>query len=140
MRHRVPNQKRAFAKTLRAGTTDAERALWQILRARRFAQVKFRRQVPIGPWIADFASFEKRLIIEADGSQHVDNEHDARRAADLGQRGFQVLRFWNNDILMRPFSVADAIFAAISSTPSPGELRSPPSPTRGEGRKTETSA
>jgi len=139
MRHRVPNRKRAFAKALRGDATDSERALWRILRARRFAQIKFRRQAPIGPWIADFVSYEKRVIVEADGSQHADNEDDARRTVDLEQRGFQVLRFWNNDILLRPFSVADAIYAAITRIPSPGELRSPPSPTRGEGRKTETS-
>jgi very-short-patch-repair endonuclease len=141
MRQRVPARKRGFAKTLRADATDAERALWRLLRSRRFVDIKFRRQVPIGPWIADFVSFEKRLIIEADGSQHADSVNDARRAADLEQRGFEILRFWNNDILLRPRSVANAVFAAVTSTPSPGELRSPPSPTRGEGKKnTETKA
>ena len=133
MRHRVPNQKRVFAKTLRADATDAERALWRILRARRFAHIKFRRQAPIGSWIVDFISYEKRVIVEADGSQHADSKDDARRTLDLEQRGFQVLRFWNNDILLRPLSVAEAIYAAVIPTPSPGELRSPPSPTRGEG-------
>jgi very-short-patch-repair endonuclease len=140
MRHRVPNQKRAFARALRADATDAERALWRILRARRFAHIKFRRQAPIGPWIADFVSYEQRVIVEADGSQHAENNDDVRRSLDLKQRGFQVLRFRNNDILLSPLSVADAIYAAIIPIPSPGELRSPPSPTRGEGRKTKTSA
>ena len=135
MRERVPSQKRAFAKALRSDATDAERALWRLLRSRRFAEVKFRRQVPIGRWIVDFVSFEQSLIVEADGSQHADSARDVERDADLNQRGFRILRFWNNDILLRPVSVADAIFAAIAS-PSPGELRSPPSPTRGEGRKT----
>jgi very-short-patch-repair endonuclease len=93
MRHRVPNQKRTFAKTLRAGSTDAERALWGILRARRFAHIKFRRQAPIGPWIVDFISYEKRVIIEADGSQHADSELDARRTLDLEPRGFQCCAF-----------------------------------------------
>jgi very-short-patch-repair endonuclease len=128
MRQRVPDQKRVFAKTLRADATDAERALWRLLRSRRFAEIKFRRQVPIGNWIVDFVSFEQSLIVEADGSQHADSTRDARRGADLKQRGFRILRFWNNDILLRLLSVADAIYAAVTS-PSPGELRSPPSPT-----------
>lgn len=95
--------------------------------------MKFRRQVPIGDWIADFVSFEHRLIMEADGSQH-SNARDARRDQDLVSRGFRVLRFWNNDILIKPDAVAEAIFTSAHS-PSPGELRSPPSPTRGEGSK-----
>jgi very-short-patch-repair endonuclease len=70
MGQRIPKQKRAFAKTLRANATDAEIALWRLLRSRRLASMKFRRQVPIGPWIVDFVSFEQRLIVEADGSQH----------------------------------------------------------------------
>jgi very-short-patch-repair endonuclease len=58
MRQRVPKQKRTFARTLRAGATDAEIKLWQLLRSRRLASMKFRRRVPIGPWIVDFVSFE----------------------------------------------------------------------------------
>jgi len=97
--------------------------------------MKFRRQVPIGPWIVDFVSFERRLVVEADGSQHANSSGDARRDHDLSERGFRVLRFWNNDVLSKPLVVADAIFAAAKPAPSPGEQGSPPSPTRGEGSR-----
>jgi very-short-patch-repair endonuclease len=83
MRQNVPKQKRDFAKTLRAKATDAEIKLWRLLRSRRLASMKFRRQVPIGPWIVDFVSFEQGLIVEADGSQHAESEDDKRRDYDL---------------------------------------------------------
>jgi very-short-patch-repair endonuclease len=137
MRHRVPKQKRTFARTLRAGATDAEIKLWRLLRSRRLASMKFRRQVPIGPWIVDFVSFEQRLIIEADGSQHAESEEDKRRDYDLSERGFRILRFWNNDILLRPQAVLEMIFDTAAPSPSPvcaPEGAHPPSPTRGEGR------
>lgn len=95
--------------------------------------MKFRRQVPIGEWIADFASFKHHLVVEADGSQHADSERDMNRDRDLASRGFRVLRFWNNEILLKPDAVAESILASVAQSPSPGELRSPPSPTRGEG-------
>jgi very-short-patch-repair endonuclease len=138
MRQSVSKQKRAFAKTLRAKATDAEIALWRLLRSRRLASMKFRRQVPIGPWIVDFVSFEQRLIVEADGSQHAESEHDKRRDYDLSERGFRVLRFWNNDVLMRPRSVMEMIVDVVVRSPSPVCAPSgahPPSPTRGEGKK-----
>jgi very-short-patch-repair endonuclease len=138
MRQRVPKQKRAFAKTLRANATDAEIALWRLLRSRRLASMKFRRQVPIGPWIVDFVSFEQRLIIEADGSQHVESENDKQRDFDLSERGFRILRFWNNDILFRSQSVLEMIFDSAARYPSPvcapGGAH-PPSPTGGEGKE-----
>jgi very-short-patch-repair endonuclease len=142
MRQRVTGQKRAFAKTLRAKATDAEITLWRLLRSRRLASMKFRRQVPIGPWIVDFVSFEQRLIVEADGSQHAESENDKRRDCDLSERGFRVLRFWNNDILLRSQSVMEMIFDVVAQSPSPVCAPSgahPPSPTRGEGRKTASS-
>ncbi|MDF3809226.1 endonuclease domain-containing protein [Rhodopseudomonas sp. BAL398] len=134
MRQPVSRQKRSFAKSLRANATDAEVALWRLLRSRRLAQLKFRRQVPIGPWIVDFVCFERRLIVEADGSQHAESNDDRMRDRDLASRGFQVLRFWNNDILMQSQSVIEVIADTATLSPSPGELRSPPSPTRGEGK------
>jgi very-short-patch-repair endonuclease len=140
MRQRVTGQKRAFAKALRTQATDAEIALWRLLRSRRLAQLKFRRQVPIGPWIVDFVSFEQRLIVEADGSQHAESEDDKRRDYDLSERGFRVLRFWNNDILLRSQSVMEMILDVVAQSPSPVCAPSgahPPSPTRGEGRKSE---
>src|SRR5450755_1728607 len=138
MRQSVPGQKRALAKALRAKATDAEIKLWRLLRSRRLASMKFRRQVPIGPWIVDFVSFEQRLIVEADGSQHAESENDKRRDYDLSERGFRVLRFWNNDILLRSQSVLEMIFQSAVPSPSPVCAPSgaqPPSPTRGEGSK-----
>jgi very-short-patch-repair endonuclease len=138
MRQSVPGQKRALAKALRAKATDAEIKLWQVLRSRRLASMKFRRQVPIGPWIVDFVSFEQRLIVEADGSQHAESENDKRRDYDLSERGFRVLRFWNNDVLMRPRSVMEMIVDVVAQSPSPVCAPSgaqPPSPTRGAGSK-----
>ncbi|WP_080901254.1 endonuclease domain-containing protein, partial [Rhodopseudomonas palustris] len=117
MRQPVSRQKRSFAKSLRANATDAEVALWRLLRSRRLAQLKFRRQVPIGPWIVDFVCFERRLIVEADGSQHAESNDDRMRDRDLASRGFQVLRFWNNDILMQSQSVIEVI--ADTATLSP---------------------
>ena len=71
-------QKRDAARTLRRNSTDAERATWRLLRDRRLAGVKFRRQVPIGPFVADFASIGHRLVVELDGGQHSDSSSDAR--------------------------------------------------------------
>src|SRR5713101_7206306 len=74
-----PRTPRARARALRSRMTDAERKVWYALRDRRFAKVKFRRQVPIGPYIADFLCYEARLVIEVDGGQHVESASDARR-------------------------------------------------------------
>jgi very-short-patch-repair endonuclease len=137
MRQVVPKPKRTFAKTLRANATEAEKQLWRLLRSRLLASLKFRRQVPIGPWIVDFVSFEHRLVVEADGSQHAESEDDKRRDHDLSERGFRVLRFWNNDVLARPQAVPEMILDVAANSPSPvcapGGAQ-PPSPTRGEGR------
>jgi len=90
----------AFAKELRQNMTDAEQLLWKQLRAQRFLGLKFRRQVPIGDYIADFACFEARLIIELDGGQHAEQEaQDGARDAWLHAQGFAVLRFWNHEVL-----------------------------------------
>jgi very-short-patch-repair endonuclease len=142
MHQPVSFQKRTFAKRLRANATETEKTPWRLLRSRRLINLKFRRQAPIGPWIVDFVSFEGRLIVEADGSQHADSERDECRDQDLMERGFRVLRFWNNDILRRSEAVFEAIYDAASQTPHPSRTASrfdPPSPTRGEGRKKEQS-
>ena len=121
------------AKRLRRDLTDTERKLWSILRSRQFEGAKFRRQQPIGPFIADFVCQEQRLIVEADGGQHADSNSDASRTTFLESRGYRVLRFWNNDILESLDGVAQAIAAALA-TPHPAQA-SPesPSPSRGEG-------
>ncbi len=103
---------------MRHEPTEAEHKLWLLLRDRRFVNFKFRRQVPIGPYIADFVCYSARLIVEADGSQHAESQHDMIRDAELIRRGFRLLRFWNNDILARPVSVSDAIWVALAGDAS----------------------
>ncbi len=111
---------RQFTKNLRQNMTDAEQLLWKHLRAHRMDGQKFRRQQPVGPYIVDFVHFAQRLIIEADGGQHTGSAHDDVRDAWLHSQGFRVLRFWNNDILLRTDAVLEAIWAALhaqSATP-----------------------
>ena len=104
---------RQFTKNLRQNMTDAEQLLWKHLRAHRMDGQKFRRQQPLGPYIVDFVHFAQRLIVEADGGQHAGAAHDATRDAWLQSQGFRVLRFWNNDILLRTDAVLEAIWAAL---------------------------
>ena len=111
---------------MRSAPTEAEHRLWQILRAKRFAGHKFKRQLPIDHYIADFACLASRLIIEADGSQHADSARDERRDAYLRAQGFRILRFWNNEIFDNEEGVTARIFDALHSplpNPSPAEGR-----------------
>ncbi|SDH98449.1 Very-short-patch-repair endonuclease [Pseudomonas delhiensis] len=108
-----------FSRQLRKDQTDAERALWQRLRAYRFMGLKFRRQKVIGHYIVDFVCLEHMLVIELDGSQHLGSASDLERDAWLCTRGFQVLRFWNHDVLLRMDSVLEAIRLALDSSPQP---------------------
>ena len=87
-----------LARRLRSELTPHERRLWYLLRDRRFADEKFRRQVPIGPYVADFASISRKLVIELDGGQHAEGLKDARRDEYLRTQGGTVLRFWNNEL------------------------------------------
>ncbi len=121
------------AKLLRRKMTDAECRLWYHLRAHRFVGHKFKRQVPIGPYIVDFACLNRKLILEVDGGQHAESLSDKRRDAWLKMQGFEVLRFWNNDVLKNTEAVLELIFVTLEERPSPGALRAPPSPRRGEG-------
>ena len=73
--------------------------MWFLLRDRRLAEHKLRRQVPIGPWIADFVCTQARLVVEIDGGQHADSQRDTARDHDLESRGYRVVRYWNNDVL-----------------------------------------
>jgi very-short-patch-repair endonuclease len=109
----VENRIRGHAKQLRRGTTDAETAMWHLLRDRRLSKVKFRRQVPFQNYILDFVCFERRLVIEIDGSQHADSKRDERRDAVLAIEGFQVIRYWNNDVLQRRSAVLEDLFAKL---------------------------
>jgi very-short-patch-repair endonuclease len=108
-----------FAKSLRQRMTDAEHLLWRHLRAHRLNGHKFRRQQPLGPYVVDFVHFGARVIVEADGGQHADSPRDAMRDAWLRQQGFTVLRFWNDDILLRTGSVLEVIWSALEAAPSP---------------------
>ena len=107
----------AFARELRYKQTEAEGALWMRLRNKQLEGVKFRRQQPIGPYIVDFANFERKLIIEIDGGQHDEEkmrERDEERTTWLKEGGYQVLRFWNNDVLMNMGGVLERIREAVS--------------------------
>lgn len=121
------------AKRLRREMTDAEQKLWSALRGSQLGGAKFRRQQPIGPFIADFVWQERRLIIEADGGQHEGSSADLRRTAFLESKGYRVLRFWNNDILNNLDGVARLIANSLS-TPHPAQAApESPSPSGGEG-------
>jgi very-short-patch-repair endonuclease len=101
------------ARDLRKNSTDAEKHLWYHLRANRLG-FKFKRQVPVGEYIVDFVCLEKRLIIELDGGQHMDNQiYDTKRTDWLMVRGFKVLRFWNNDVFQQTPSILEVIMTAL---------------------------
>ncbi|MGN0031681.1 MAG: endonuclease domain-containing protein [Candidatus Gastranaerophilaceae bacterium] len=98
------------AKTLRSNQTDCENIIWQNLRAKRLNNIKFRRQVPIGKYIVDFVNLDKKLVIELDGSQHLDAiQYDNNRTEYLTNLGYKVVRFNNNDIINNLESVLNKI-------------------------------
>jgi very-short-patch-repair endonuclease len=112
----VKTNQTSLARELRERQTEAERVLWGRLRNRQLEGVKFRRQQPIGDYVVDFASFDKRLIVEIDGGQH--NEHgilgrDERRAGWLNREGYRILRFWNNEVLNNVDGVLEVIREAL---------------------------
>ena len=133
----LPKLKTRFARTRRRAASRIERDLWHQLRAKRLDGWKFRREAPIGPYVVDFACFEAKLVIEADGPLHAKGPHrfaDQRRESWLEAAGFRVLRFSEDEILSDLAGVIETIRSALShSSPSPGLLRNPPSPSRGEG-------
>jgi very-short-patch-repair endonuclease len=102
-----------IARKLRKAPTDAEIHLWWALRDRRLRGYKFRRQHPVGPYVADFACTREKLIVEVHGGQHAANEHDAERTEWLESQGWRVLRFWNNDVLTNIEGVVETILAAL---------------------------
>jgi very-short-patch-repair endonuclease len=103
------------ARQLRQDATDAEQRLWSALRDRRLSGYRFRRQYPIGRYIADFACTRHRLIVEADGSQHADSDADRARTAWLEGQGWRVLRFWNNDVLANTDGVVETILKELTN-------------------------
>ncbi|MBU1175157.1 MAG: DUF559 domain-containing protein [Alphaproteobacteria bacterium] len=101
---------RGFARHMRRHPTEAERRMWLLLRDRRLSGLKFRRQMPLDSYVVDFASLSARLVVELDGSQHADSERDQVRDAALEALGYEVLRFWNTDVLLRLADVLETIF------------------------------
>ena|SRR5579875_254533 len=101
-----------LARSFRKKPVLTERLLWTLLRDRRLGGVKFRRQVPVGPYMADFLCFERRLIVEADGPHH-DPDRDAVRDSWLRSQGYCVLRFKNAEVQNNTYVVLDAISAAL---------------------------
>jgi len=109
--HHRPAAKRIrqFAKKMRREPTDAEAGMWRLLRDRRLLQFKFRRQVPFQGFILDFVCFDRRLVIEIDGSQHAASSRDEARSLALAREGFRIARYWNNDVLLRSSAVLEDI-------------------------------
>jgi len=133
----ISDFKRKTAKALRANTTAAEDILWRRLRRLEPTGSHFRRQVPIGPYVADFACLKQRLIIEVDGSQHGSDEgldRDEVRTRWLNSEGYRVMRFWNNDVMSKTVAVMEAIHHAIAVTPPRLPMAGDPPPS-GEGGK-----
>ena len=106
------------ARELRANMTDAERKLWQILRQRQVSEFKFRRQVPIGNYIADFVCANAKIVLEVDGGQH-GTPPDAERDRWFASQGYRVLRFPNNEVEQNPEGVYGRVEAALAQKPEP---------------------
>ena len=143
--------RRAMAHRLRADATETEILLWKRLRTIETHGTHFRRQVPIGPYVADFACMAARLVIELDGSQHATDERrakDAQRTRWLESEGYRVIRFWNNELAHNMDGVLETIYAALYGSrdsemqslkhkrrqcrhPTPARSARRPSPSRG---------
>ena len=107
------------ARALRRTAPATERILWNLLRDRRLEGLKFRRQVPLGPYVLDFVCLRHRLVVEADGPFH-DPDRDASRDDWLAAKGFLVLRFPNNEIQVRDWQVIARILEAVGKPPPTG--------------------
>ena len=129
----IDSFRRQTARRLRVNTTDAETKLWRYLRRLETKGTHFRRQVPIGPYVADFACMAARLVIEIDGSQHAEDESKARddkRTRWLESEGYRVVRFWNNDLVQNLDGVLDVIYGALY-----GSRDTEPKPLKHERRR-----
>jgi len=128
-RRTIPPRQAAFAKAMRQDMTGPERKLWKALRRRVPVEgTHFRRQVSLGPYIADFCSYGAKLVIEVDGDQHGTveaGEQDAIRTAFMEAQGYRVLRFSNRDVKLHIDIVLDTIAAALASTPTPSPTPDP---------------
>jgi len=125
----IPRDLLQFARKLRKEQTDSETKMWYLLRNRRLAGKKFRRQHPIPPYVVDFYCHEAALVVEIDGGQHAtDRHHDDERTSFLERKGLRVIRFWNNEVLQEIEAVLQAVWNALQEP-------SPPAPLPGgEGR------
>jgi len=133
--------KTSMFRRLRRNATIVEQRLWCRVRSRSLCGMKFVRQEPIGPYIVDFVCRERRLITEVDGGQHADSKRDIIRDQWLRDHGYQVLRFWNNDVIENTDGVLEAIAEVLRASPSPrlrgegrGEGASPPALTSEDAR------
>ena len=118
IKRRIKESTTANARALRSNMTDAESMLWRAVRGRQINGHRFRRQHPIGPYIADFACLEKKCVIELDGGQHQDQmDDDERRTTFLQEQGWHVLRFWNNDVLGNLEGVLMRLSETLESLP-----------------------
>lgn len=114
---------KTFARSLRWNATDAERLLWKQLRRRRVDGFRFRRQRPFGPYVCDFTCLEARLVVELDGSQHLEQaDRDARRDDFMRSHGYRVMRFWNGDVASNTDEVLETIFAALHDAEMDGRF------------------
>ena len=103
-----------LARSLRKNSTNAERKLWQCLRKRQIGGYKFRRQLVIEPYIVDFVCLEKKLIVELDGGQHLlQKNEDKLREEYLKKKGYSILRFWNDEVLLKTESVTEKIYTKL---------------------------
>ena len=115
---------RTRARQLRSNATDAERRLWHHLRAGQLCDARFRRQHPVAGFVLDFACPALKLAIELDGGQHLEQiDYDARRSEHLREQGYRVLRFWNDDVLLRTEAVLTQIVATIEELRSTASAR-----------------
>ena len=113
------------ARRLRKQATDAERYLWRHLRDRQIAGYRFRRQVPVAGFIADFACLEAKVIVELDGGQHAQHVgYDEQRDRLIEAQGFRILRFWDNQVFLETQAVLEQIMRALES-PAPHPDLSP---------------
>jgi very-short-patch-repair endonuclease len=126
---------------MRRSPTDAERKLWYLLRSLKPLGLHFRRQTPIGIYIADFACHDGKLVIELDGSQHANERkaYDAKCSEWLGSQGCRVLRFWNNDVLKSPRSIGEAILSAVRENAALPKNPTPDPSPQGGGARARTS-
>jgi very-short-patch-repair endonuclease len=129
MSRRVKIEITQRARALRSNATREERKMWELLSRYR---PKFTRQLPIGPYIADFACRQAKLVVEIDGGQHSESERDALRDEWLRREGWTVLRVWNSDVRDNPIGAAEAVLARAAECL--GGTHPQPLPSR-EGRK-----